>query len=168
MVSETKIKTGTGVIFTARDIDYLVLNLSESQLKRELHKAELEAHACVFWELPEAGYWLDYTEAVRMALEIIRDNKPRPAPVPGQIDIEAVKQTNDIVAVIERYTELRQSGQRFIGRCPLHQDRHPSLTVYPEQQSWHCFQCNAGGDIFDFIQAVERCDFKQAAAILSR
>lgn len=40
----------SAVIFTARDIDYLVLNFCESQLKRELHKAELEAFTATYWQ----------------------------------------------------------------------------------------------------------------------
>lgn len=156
----------SAVIFTARDIDYLVLNLCESQLKNELHKSELEAFTATYWQDDDAAYWLDYAEAVRLALDIVRENKPVPKPQPGRIDLDQLKATNDVVVVIERYTGLRKSGNRFIGRCPLHEDKHPSLTVYPDQQSWYCFQCNTGGDVISFIQAVENCDFRQAVAIL--
>lgn len=152
--------------FTARDIDYLILNFTEGQLKRELHKAELEAYAAVYWEDPDAGYWLDYTQAVRMALEVIRESRPKPKPIPGRVDIQALKQSVDIVDIIGRYTTLRPSGRNFNGSCPLHSDKHPSLVVYPDQQSWHCFQCNQGGDVIAFIQAAENCDFKQAVAVL--
>jgi DNA primase len=49
----------------------------------------------------------------------------------------------------------------------LHDDHAPSLTVYADSQTWHCFgACNRGGDVIDFIMAVNGCDFKEAAALL--
>jgi DNA primase len=108
----------------------------------------------------------DYIQICLDAIEAKRRHKATiPAP-PGRINVEAIKASRDIVAEIERHTQLRKSGRRFCGRCPLHEDKHPSLVVYPEQQTWHCFQCGKGGDIIDFIQSVENCDFRQAAAIL--
>ena len=158
------------VIFSARAIDYLVLNFPESQLKHERWRAGLEIHSCQTWPELEKDwfFWFDYHKALDLAIEIIQSNKPKPKPIPGRIniDIEAVKQRNDIVSVIEQYTPLKKAGSRFTGRCPLHQDRNPSLTVYPDHQSFYCFSCNTGGDVVDFIQAVDHCDFKQAIAIL--
>lgn len=158
------------VIFSAGDIDYLVLNFSENQLKYERWRAGLEIHSCHTWSELEKDwfFWFDYHKAVELALEIIQSNKPKPQPIPGRItvDIEAVKQRNDIVSVIDKYTPLKKAGSRFTGRCPLHQERNPSLTVYPDQQSWYCFSCNTGGDVVAFIRAADQCDFKQAIAIL--
>jgi len=44
--------------------------------------------------------------------------------------------------------------------CPIHEERTPSCHIYEE--SWHCFGCNEGGDVFDWIKAVERLDSTQA------
>lgn len=156
------------VIFSAKDIGYLVYNLSESQLKHERWRAGLEIHSCHTWPELEKDwfYWYDYHKALELAIEIVQSNKPKPKPIPGRIDIESLKQRNDIVSVIEQYTPLRKSGSRFTGRCPFHEDRNPSLTVYPDRQSFYCFSCNTGGDVVAFVEVVEHCEFKQAAAIL--
>lgn len=85
---------------------------------------------------------------------------------PGHIDIAAVKERNDVVDVVERYTRLRKSGSRFAGRCPIHNDKNPSLIVYPDRQSWHCFGCGKGGDVIKFVQIMENTDFRGAVAML--
>ena len=154
------------VIFTSKDIDYLVLNFSLRQLRHEHHNAELQASTASHNEFEDAFYWKDYTEALQFAIDIRQSNLPRPKPTPGRVDLESLKANTDIVAVVERYTELRQSGSRFTGRCPLHQDKHPSLFVYPDQNSWYCFQCNQGGDVITLTMAVENTDFRGAVAIL--
>lgn len=152
--------------FTARDIDYLILNFTESQLRHELHIAEVNSYVCKNLVLPlEGSYWEEFSKAVLMAIEIVQSNRPKPA-LRRKFDANAIKQANDIVVVIEHYTNLKKAGRNFNGSCPLHNDRHPSLFVYPDQQSWHCYQCNQGGDVITFIQYAEKCDFKQAVAIL--
>lgn len=154
-------------IFSANDIDYMVQHFSENQLKKEKRVAESNAkNQNALLSDDEAYYYQEYADALSLALEIIKSNKCVPKPQPGRIDIEAVKRSNDIVNVIERYTQLRKSGNRFMGRCPFHEDKNPSFVVYPENQSFHCFSCQEHGDVITFIQAVRRCDFKQAASIL--
>jgi CHC2 zinc finger len=49
----------------------------------------------------------------------------------------------------ERLTGLRvrRSGKL---RCLFHDDRHPSLHVYPEAgRGWYCFGCGRGGSVYD-------------------
>ncbi|MYH40913.1 MAG: hypothetical protein F4150_03920 [Chloroflexi bacterium] len=66
-------------------------------------------------------------------------------------DVERVKSANPIASVVERHgVELRRSGRRLGGLCPLHEDRSPSLAVYPETESFYCFGCGAGGDASAF------------------
>lgn len=47
---------------------------------------------------------------------------------------------------------LRASGERLVGGCPFHEDRHPSLVVYPATDSFYCFGCRAGGDVITFLR----------------
>lgn len=154
-------------IFASSDIDYLASTFNEGQLRRELRQAKVQQSVYQqFGEDQEEYYWHDYAEAVKLALDIIRSHRPKPKPIPGRVNVIDIKARADMVAEVERYTKLRKSGSRFIGSCPLHEDKHPSLVVYPDQQSWHCFQCNRGGDVIAFTQAVEHTDFRGAAAIL--
>jgi DNA primase len=77
-------------------------------------------------------------------------------------EVETVRARNPIEQVIARYVELRPSGRRWVGRCPFHEDRMPSLVVYPHNQSWYCFGCDVGGDVFTFIQRIENVSFGDA------
>ena len=63
--------------------------------------------------------------------------------------------------------ELRPVGQRLVGRCPFHRDGRPSLAVYPNNQSYYCFGCGAGGDVIDFVARLHEVGFKEAAAMLA-
>ena len=47
--------------------------------------------------------------------------------------------------------------------CPLHNEKSPSFTVYPNNNSWHCFGCKAGGSVIDFVMAYYGLDALEAA-----
>lgn len=47
-------------------------------------------------------------------------------------------------------------------RCPFHDDKTPSMKLYKKNNSFYCFGCQLGGDIFDFVQKVKNCDFNIA------
>jgi len=81
--------------------------------------------------------------------------------------IDEVKQRTDIVDVISQYVSLKKAGRNLSGLCPFHSERHPSFFVYPEQQSWHCFGCNTGGDVLSFVMKKENMDFGQALRLLA-
>jgi DNA primase len=82
--------------------------------------------------------------------------------------IDEVKQKTDIVTVVSQYVALKKAGRNLIGLCPFHSERNPSFFVYPEQQSWHCFGCNTGGDVFSFITKKEGIDFGEALRLLAQ
>jgi DNA primase len=75
---------------------------------------------------------------------------------------ERVKQQADIVRVIGEYVRLKKTGQNFTGLCPFHQEKTPSFSVHPVKQMYYCFGCHKGGDIFDFVMEVDRCEFPEA------
>lgn len=80
---------------------------------------------------------------------------------------EQVRQATDIVDLVGRYLELRRSGRHFVGRCPWHDDRRPSLQVNPDRQTWKCWVCDIGGDVFSFVMKRENCDFPTALRLLA-
>ena len=156
------------------DIDTFILcnRFTLAELRREINNTEVNAAvAGAYRDTPyqvggDVFPWDDYAECCRKAIKWQQQKQPKQTMPGNHIDVEAIKAKNDIVAIIEGYTRLRKTGRNFTGCCPIHGDKHPSLTVYPEQQSWHCYGCNRGGDVFDFIQAAENTDFRGAAAIL--
>ncbi len=82
--------------------------------------------------------------------------------------IDEVKQKTDIASVISQYLALKKAGRNLVGLCPFHGERNPSFFVYPEQQSWHCFGCNTGGDVFSFLMKKENLDFGEALRLLAQ
>lgn len=80
---------------------------------------------------------------------------------------EQVRQATDIVDLIGKHLELRRAGRGYVGRCPWHDDRKPSLQINPDRQTWKCWVCDIGGDVFSFVMKREGCDFREALQMLA-
>lgn len=80
---------------------------------------------------------------------------------------ERVRQATDIVELIGGYGEMRRQGRNWVTRCPWHDDRRPSLQINPARQSWKCWVCNVGGDVFSFLMKRENLDFPAALRLLA-
>jgi len=78
-----------------------------------------------------------------------------------------VKTQADIVRIVGDYVRLKKSGQSFTGLCPFHSEKTPSFNVHPLRQFYYCFGCGVGGDVFSFVQAMERCEFPEAVRIVA-
>ena len=79
-----------------------------------------------------------------------------------------VKQQADIVRIVGEYVKLRKSGaQNYQGLCPFHQEKSPSFSVHAGNQFFHCFGCNAGGDVFTFVQKIENIAFPEAVRMVA-
>ena len=78
-----------------------------------------------------------------------------------------MKQQADIVRVVGEYFQLKKAGQNFRGLCPFHSEKTPSFNVHPVRQIFHCFGCGKGGDVFDFVMEMERCEFPEALRIVA-
>ncbi len=74
---------------------------------------------------------------------------------------------NDIVDVIGQYVQLKRKGQSWWGLCPFHGEKTPSFSVSQDKQFYYCFGCHAGGNAFQFIQNMEKCDFSEAVELLA-
>ena len=73
----------------------------------------------------------------------------------------------DIETVISRYVQLKRSGSSVVGLCPFHSEKTPSFHVNPAKQFFHCFGCNAGGDVITFIMKAENLSYVDAVALLA-
>ncbi len=78
-----------------------------------------------------------------------------------------MKENLSIVDVVSTYIRLEKSGAQFRARCPFHNERTPSFYVSPERKSFHCFGCQASGDIFSFVEKIENIPFYEALKILA-
>ena len=82
--------------------------------------------------------------------------------------IEELKYRSDIEQVISSYVPLKRTGRNLKGLCPFHSEKTPSFTVYPENQSFYCFGCGAGGDVVTFIRKIENLEYVEALRFLAQ
>ena len=81
---------------------------------------------------------------------------------------DRVRDAVDFVELVSARTELRRAGPaRYEGLCPFHDERTPSFGIDPVQKVYHCFGCQASGDVFTFVQETEGVDFKGALELLA-
>ena len=81
--------------------------------------------------------------------------------------IEQVLMRNDIESLIGSYVSLKRAGSNLKGLCPFHSEKTPSFTVYPQDNSFYCFGCGAGGDAITFIRKRENLDYPDAVEFLA-
>jgi DNA primase len=82
---------------------------------------------------------------------------------------QTVKQQADIVKVIEGYIRLRKAGaQNYSGLCPFHKEKSPSFSVHAVRQFYHCFGCQASGDVISFVGKIENVGFPEAVRIVAQ
>lgn len=80
---------------------------------------------------------------------------------------EQIRQAVDIVDLAGSYMALRRQGRGYVALCPWHDDSRPSLQINPDRQSFKCWVCDIGGDIFSFLMRVEGIEFREALEMLA-
>ena len=73
-----------------------------------------------------------------------------------------VKSKLSVLEIVGEQVELRKAGTTYKGLCPFHGEKTPSFVVTPARESWHCFGCGEGGDIFSFVMRRESLSFPEA------
>jgi len=81
--------------------------------------------------------------------------------------VREIKERLDILDVIGDYVPLKKVGKNYRGLCPFHAEKTPSFYVSPERQTYHCFGCGRGGDVFSFIMEKEGLTFPEAMHLLA-
>jgi DNA primase len=78
-----------------------------------------------------------------------------------------VKSKLNIVDVVGETVQLKKAGTTFKGLCPFHGEKTPSFTVTPSRDSWKCFGCGLGGDVFSFVMQRDGLTFPDALKVLA-
>ena len=78
-----------------------------------------------------------------------------------------VKAKVDLVKVVQEYVPLTKRNKDYWGLCPFHQEDSPSFHVNPQRQSWYCFGCERKGDVFTFVELIEKTDKRGALQLLA-
>jgi len=79
-----------------------------------------------------------------------------------------IKASCDIADVVRGYLTLTPAGPIFKAICPFHTDSRPSLDVDPRRQRYKCWSCGAHGDVFSFVEHMEKVGFREAREILAK
>lgn len=82
--------------------------------------------------------------------------------------LQELKSRSDITDVVSSYIDLRHSGRTYSGLCPFHSEKSPSFHVYPENGSFYCFGCGAGGDVITFMRRIENLDYMESIRLLAQ
>jgi DNA primase len=78
-----------------------------------------------------------------------------------------VKSKLSVVDVVGESVSLKKAGTTYKGLCPFHGEKTPSFVVTPARESWHCFGCGKGGDIFSFVMERDGLSFPEALRTLA-
>ncbi len=78
-----------------------------------------------------------------------------------------VKAKVDLVKVVQEHVRLTKRNKDLWGLCPFHQEDSPSFKVNPQMQSWYCFGCERSGDVFTFVELIEKTDKRGALQMLA-
>ena len=82
-------------------------------------------------------------------------------------DIARVRAATDFVALASEHLALRRVGRSWVGLCPFHGERSPSFNLNAELGLYHCYGCQAGGDVITFVREIEHLDFAEAVEFLA-
>lgn len=86
----------------------------------------------------------------------------------SDVFLEELRTACPIETVIGSYVNLIRRGRTYVCSCPFHSEKTPSCTIYPEQQSFYCYGCGAGGDAISFIRRIENLTFMEAVEMLAK
>jgi DNA primase len=83
-------------------------------------------------------------------------------------DIQKVKESADLVALISEHVPLKRAGRRYTGCCPFHEEKTPSFSVNPELGFYYCFGCQKKGDAITFLREFLNMEFSEAVEFLAK
>lgn len=81
--------------------------------------------------------------------------------------IDEISQRLNPIEVIGEYVQLRRRGSTYLGLCPFHNEKTPSMNVDPDRGLWHCFGCGTGGSMFTFVQRMEGLSYFETVRLLA-
>jgi DNA primase catalytic core len=83
------------------------------------------------------------------------------------IEKDQLKRSIDLIALFESFgVKLEKKGASYMGLCPFHDDKNPSLSVDREKGVYHCFGCGESGDAIELVEKMKGIGFREALAYL--
>jgi DNA primase len=91
------------------------------------------------------------------------------ARIPNE-SLERLKREVSLARLIEAQgLKLISQGKDLACRCPWHEgDDTPSCIVSPKTNLWHCFGCDPGGSVIDWVMRRHKVSFRHARELLAK
>ncbi len=84
-----------------------------------------------------------------------------------ELEKDELKKKTDLAALFQSFgIDLTKKGASYMGRCPFHDDKNPSLSVDPVKGLYHCFGCGESGDAIDLVRKIRNLSFREAVSYL--
>lgn len=108
------------------------------------------------------NYWMDLLAVVDEKWKKIREEQKDDGDLTNaQIGKAKAKSIEQMFS-----GRLSQTGSRFIGKCPFHEDNSPSFVIY-DNNTFFCFGCQISGDAIDFYAKTHKLNFREAVLRLA-
>jgi DNA primase len=86
----------------------------------------------------------------------------------NQDKIIEIRNRASIVEIVSDYVTLKKAGRNYMGLCPFHAEKTPSFTVSDDKGIFHCFGCQTGGSVFQFLMQYDHLTFPEAVERLAK
>ena len=77
-------------------------------------------------------------------------------PLIAEDSVREIRDAADLAELVRGRVTLTRRGNRWVGRCPFHEERTPSFGLIPPENRWYyCHGCGAKGDAVDWMMQKE-------------
>ena len=89
------------------------------------------------------------------------------ARIPDEL-IERVRDTADLLEIVQETVQLKRQGSDYRGPCPFHNGTGRNFAVIPKKNLYYCFVCHASGDVFTWYRERFGMDYPTAVREVAR
>lgn len=68
----------------------------------------------------------------------------------------------EVISELTGQTPVQYSAELKAIICPFHDDQKPSLVIYEHTDSYFCFPCGMGGDVYNFVSKFKQISYRAA------
>ncbi|MDO8495143.1 MAG: CHC2 zinc finger domain-containing protein [bacterium] len=154
------------IISSLRAAEARITELESSILAR-LRKTESYKDG---WFTREVIKAFEIDDLINLKREMRRLKRYLPSrPEPGRINEARINQAKEfsIVQIAEPFLQLKKSGKAYRSLCPFHNEKTPSLFLYPDSNTFHCFGCGKHSDVIGLTQQLHGMGFVDAVKYLT-
>lgn len=81
----------------------------------------------------------------------------------AETELQHLKAAVSLAAVVQgQGRQLFKRGKDLVTLCPFHDEKTPSMVISPAKNLYHCFGCNAGGSVLDWLMQSENLSLRKA------